>query len=180
MMRVVQPPPAAAEDMTAVEKRRNKKQFKDKEDRAVETLLTGPSAGLVVVLVEVLPYLWAMHRGTVASQLDAWNYIVKIVPGHQLIKTGPYRYLIHPSYTGALLCMMAFQGALFDQHWAWIQALVPFEDLPWWFGAVLYSWLLSRIFTKRARNEEAVMAAHFGAEWDEYVKERWRFVPFVY
>ncbi|KAF9326654.1 hypothetical protein BG006_009939 [Podila minutissima] len=98
-----------------------------------------------------------------------------IVPGHWLIKTGPYRYLVHPSYIGVLLCMMAFQGALFDQHWVWIQALVPFVDLPWWSGAVLYSWFLSRIFTTRARNEDALMAAHFGEEWDEYVKERWRF-----
>lgn len=237
MLRVVQPPPAAVEDMTATEKQKNQGQFKDKaEDRAVEILLTGPSGGHVVVVIEFLPYLWAMHRGTVDSHLDVWHlcmcvvgtlacllrmwsfqvlgpfftvsfveslksysplfpthhffvnhffpshtqYIVKIMPDHRLIKTGPYRYLIHPSYTGAFLCMVAFQGALFDQHWAWIQSLVPFLDLPWWSGVLLYSWLLSRIFTTRARNEEAVMAAHFGAEWDEYVKERWRFVPLVY
>ncbi|KAG0332632.1 hypothetical protein BG000_009866 [Podila horticola] len=168
MLRVVQPPPAAVEDMTEAEKQKNQGQFKDKaEDRAVEILLTGPSGGHVVVVVEFLPYLWAMHRGTVDSHLDVWHYIVKIMPDHRLIKTGPYRYLIHPSYTGAFLCMVAFQGALFDQHWAWIQSLVPFLDLPWWSGVLLYSWLLSRIFTTRARNEEAVMAAHFGAEWDE-------------
>jgi len=45
---------------------------------------------------------------------------------------------------------------------------------------LLYSPMLDRIFTTRARNEEVVMATHFGQEWDEYVAERWQFVPFVY
>lgn len=76
--------------------------------------------------------------------------------------------------------MVTFQGALFDQHWAWIQALLPLDLVPWWSVVLLYSWMLSRIFITRARSEEAVMVVRFGKEWDEYVMRRWRFVPFVY
>ncbi|KFH67118.1 hypothetical protein MVEG_07641 [Podila verticillata NRRL 6337] len=57
----------AVEDMAVAEK--NKEQFQDMatENRAVETLLTGPQFDFLVIAAQVL--LWGMHRGTVDSHL---------------------------------------------------------------------------------------------------------------
>lgn len=87
--------------------------------------------------------------------------------------------MIHPSYTGIVLSALSFYSALSDGYWPLFKTLIPFT-VPGWVVAALGTCLVLRMFATRARNEEVVMAAHFGAEWDEYVSARWRFVPFLY
>ncbi|ORZ11628.1 hypothetical protein BCR44DRAFT_1385271, partial [Catenaria anguillulae PL171] len=47
---------------------------------------------------------------------DKFTYAVTIVPGHELVTSGPYARLMHPGYTGLLLAMaglfwyMGFRG----------------------------------------------------------------------
>ncbi|KAF9391349.1 hypothetical protein CPB97_006845 [Podila verticillata] len=204
-MRGVQPPAAAAADMTDAEKKKNRDKFKGSEAEVVEAAFTNILLGYVVIALLALSYLWWMYRGSISPNLTLWHpslsivgtlgcllriwsfnelgrfftYIVKILPGHHLIKTGPYKYLIHPSYTGIVLSALSFYGALSDGYWPLFKTLLPFT-VPGWVVAALGSCLVLRMFTTRAKNEEAVMAAHFGAEWDEYVSARWRFVPFLY
>src|SRR5580658_4973318 len=56
---------------------------------------------------------------------------VAIAADHRLIDAGPYRYVRHPSYTGAL---MAFLGlGLCLDNWASLAALVvPVSVVFWW------------------------------------------------
>jgi protein-S-isoprenylcysteine O-methyltransferase Ste14 len=86
---------------------------------------------------------------------------------HPLIRTGPYRYLVHPSYTGVLAALAGFQ--------LWFG----------WGGHILY-WipigsLAYMLIFKRIPNEEAALRAHFTEEiWDAYQGERWRIFPLIY
>lgn len=94
-----------------------------------------------------------------------FTYAVTIKQDHELIGTGPYSLLIHPSYTGAILCILAglFYIGLRSRAWVLI-------------SAVTFVGLLSF----RISNEEQVLAANFGEKWVEFSQTRWRLVPFVF
>jgi protein-S-isoprenylcysteine O-methyltransferase len=82
---------------------------------------------------------------------------------HQLITTGPYRLLRHPSYAGSLLTLAGLGLALGN----WLSLL----------SAVLGA-LLG--FIRRIPIEEAVLQARFGAEYTAYTQRTWRLVPFMW
>jgi protein-S-isoprenylcysteine O-methyltransferase Ste14 len=93
-----------------------------------------------------------------------FTYIVTIKDGHQLIKDGPYTYLIHPSYTGFLLvnhCLNYFVGI---------------RGFPSWF---LLALSLNAIH-RRIYNEEDALRGEFGAEFEAYAAQRYRLIPFIY
>lgn len=79
--------------------------------------------------------------------------------GHQLITSGPYRWIRHPLYTF---------GAIF------ILALTMLAAL-WWLGLVLLPGLLALLW--RVRYEEANLIARFGDEYRVYMQQTGRFLP---
>jgi len=87
---------------------------------------------------------------------------------HRLVTAGPYRWLAHPSYTAAMLLNLAFYLHLRVPLVVRL-ALMLFLSVAW-----------GRFLARRVRAEEALMRKHFGAEFDAYVADRFRFVPFVY
>lgn len=92
-----------------------------------------------------------------------FTYNLCIKNDHKLIKEGPYKYLIHPSYTGQVL--LTLMSLLFVRNY-------PFFTL-----ALLYA--VVRL-NHRITAEEKMMQEHFGQEYDNYVKTRHRFIPFIY
>jgi protein-S-isoprenylcysteine O-methyltransferase len=88
---------------------------------------------------------------------------VSIATGHELIDTGPYRFVRHPSYTGALL---AFVG----------------------FGLSLGSWLtllclivpITAVFLWRIRVEENALREGLGDPYRQYMLRTKRLIPFLY
>ena len=88
---------------------------------------------------------------------------VAIHSDHQLIQKGPYRYLRHPSYTGALFAFIGF-SLCFGNWPAMIALLAPV--------LVVFAW--------RIRIEEAALAEAFGEQWRDYVSRTWRLLPLVY
>jgi len=84
----------------------------------VESLLRGPVLWPVplalFLLVQPLRY-WA-----ILSLGENWNTRILVVPGAQLVRRGPYRYLKHPNYV-----VVAVEIATFPLIFgAWITALV--------------------------------------------------------
>lgn len=78
-----------------------------------------------------------------------------------LVKTGIYRYMRHPQYTGILLFALGWLV-----HWPSIVILVLWPLL-----IVMYVWL--------AKQEEKQAIEDFGEEYTAYAARTKRFIPFV-
>ena len=61
------------------------------------------SAGVVLFVAGLLLRWWAIIVLGRFFTVD-----VSIAEGHELIESGPYRFIRHPSYTGALLAFLGF------------------------------------------------------------------------
>jgi protein-S-isoprenylcysteine O-methyltransferase Ste14 len=95
--------------------------------------------------------LGKQHSGEVTVQSE-----------HQLITSGPYRWLRHPMYLGLILFPMGI-GLVFR---SWPGALLPL--------------LLAGLFIWRIGDEEALMQQEFGEQWERYCQRTWRFIPYLY
>jgi protein-S-isoprenylcysteine O-methyltransferase len=87
---------------------------------------------------------------------------VQILPGHKLVKTGPYRFVRHPSYSGLLLFFAGMGLAL--GSWLSLAALVGLPAV-----GIAY----------RIRVEERALLGAFGEEYRACMGEVRRLVPFV-
>jgi protein-S-isoprenylcysteine O-methyltransferase Ste14 len=88
--------------------------------------------------------------------------LVAIQEGHELVTTGPYRVIRHPSYLGVL-------GGILGWSLIFRSAI-----------GVLVSLLLIPPLVARMNSEEALLASEFGEQYTEYRRRTWRLVPFVY
>jgi protein-S-isoprenylcysteine O-methyltransferase len=88
---------------------------------------------------------------------------VAIATNHRLIDTGPYRFVRHPSYTGAL---MAFLGlALCLANWASLVVMVVPVFL---------------VFLWRMHVEEGALLQALGNQYRNYMNRTKRLIPAVY
>jgi len=113
--------------------------------------------GLVIELAGLSIAIWARrHLGRY------WSGEITIKQDHQLIQTGPYRYLRHPIYTGLLT--MYVELTVGTGEWLGLIGLAV---------AVIAYW-------RKTRMEEATLNAAFGAEYDAYRRDTWAIVPRVF
>lgn len=116
---------------------------------------------------EMLSYLSA-YFGT---ELRLWSYDALgreftffVRSPDNLISTGPYAWLVHPSYTALLMVFIpVFYTAGFRGIWVW--SFIFF--------------IMSVILYMRITNEEAVLRETFTDQFDGYLKERWRLIPYL-
>jgi protein-S-isoprenylcysteine O-methyltransferase len=113
------------------------------------------SLGIGLMLFGVLFRAWAIH---VLGR--HFSVHVAIQAEHQLVKTGPYRWLRHPAYTGTLLTLMGLPVAL----GVWPLAF-----------AVGAFFIAAHIY--RIRVEEAAMSEKFGEAYTNYCQKTWRMFP---
>ena len=83
--------------------------------------------------------------------------------GQVLIESGPYRYVRHPSYSGALVTLLGFGLAL--GNWAALVASVS---------------CLGVAYAYRIPVEEAALSAAIGEPYRQYMRRTWRLVPFLF
>jgi len=115
------------------------------------------SAGLSVEALGLVFAIWSRrHLGR------NWSGEITIKVEHELIRSGPYRRLRHPIYTG-LLAMYA--GVL----------LVTGEWL-----ALAGFIIVSLAYWRKIRLEEANLNVAFGADYDAYRRESWALVPGIF
>jgi protein-S-isoprenylcysteine O-methyltransferase Ste14 len=88
---------------------------------------------------------------------------VAIAADHKVVDTGPYRWVRHPSYTGALLAFLGFGLCLGNV----LSALLLFGPI-------------ATVFLHRVRVEEAALQSSLGAAYTRYMQHTHRLIPFVY
>ena len=88
---------------------------------------------------------------------------VAIQSDHHVVREGPFRFVRHPSYLGALLCM-AGVGVSFGNWISFFIAMVPYTT------AIL----------RRIRIEERALTEALGSAYLDYAKTTWRLIPGVY
>jgi protein-S-isoprenylcysteine O-methyltransferase Ste14 len=116
--------------------------------------------------------LWGMYLGILVSLAGAalvilgWNkihkeYWIKETGQGELVKTGIYKYIRHPQYTGFFMITL---GMMFE--WATLPLVI------------LYC-VFVVLYYKLARREENDMLKEFGDEYIEYKKNTKMFIPYV-
>ncbi|HKQ60542.1 MAG TPA: isoprenylcysteine carboxylmethyltransferase family protein [Candidatus Polarisedimenticolaceae bacterium] len=96
--------------------------------------------------------------------LGRWFTVdVAIQEGHELVTRGPYRWLRHPSYTGAFVAFVGM-SLTFANSLAAVAFVAP-----------ILAALIARIHV-----EERALAAQFGTAWREHAARTWRLVPGVW
>lgn len=110
--------------------------------------------GVFLTAAGVAVAFWARwHLGS------NWSGVVTLKEGHELIRTGPYRAIRHPIYTGILLALLGTAVSIGE-----VRALV----------AVAIVWLS---FYQKARREESFLSEEFGASFVEHCKHTGMFLP---
>jgi len=100
-----------------------------------------------------------------AAQALGRHFTVKLslLDDHQLISTGPYRWLRHPNYTGLALVALGTASMVRSPTAAVV---------------ALGVWL--PIMLLRVRDEERALRDGLGAAYADYSRRSWRLVPGIY
>lgn len=114
--------------------------------------------GLAMIILGIIFRLVAVKQLGKFFTVD-----VTIRKNHQLLQTGLYKVLRHPSYTGSLLSFFGFGLSLNN----WLSLAVVF--LPTLFAMV-----------HRINIEEKVLTEQFGKQYLDYIFKTKRLIPFVY
>lgn len=112
--------------------------------------------GIVLTAAGIGFAIWA--RASIGSN---WSASVTVKVGHQLVRTGPYRRVRHPIYSGMTLAMLG--TALERRELRGLLAVV----------------LLYVGFKIKSRIEERTMSKVFGAAYDEYSRTTGAIFPRV-
>jgi protein-S-isoprenylcysteine O-methyltransferase Ste14 len=114
----------------------------------------GEWLGVLLTAAGIAVAFWARwHLGS------NWSGVVTIKEGHELIRTGPYRSIRHPIYTGILLALLG-TAVNFGE----VRALL----------AVVIAWLS---FYVKARREESFLNQEFGPRFTEHKQHTGMFLP---
>jgi protein-S-isoprenylcysteine O-methyltransferase len=88
---------------------------------------------------------------------------VVVVSGQHVVNTGPYRYLRHPAYSGALLAFLGF-GLCFGNVLSLLVLMLP----------------ITMVFLRRIRIEEAALMQALGEPYRSYMLRTSRLIPWLY
>jgi len=112
--------------------------------------------GAAVVAAGLAFAIWArVHLG------KNWSGTVTLKSDHELIRSGPYRFVRHPIYSGGLLAMAGTVVARGELR-GLLGVLIMFATM-WW----------------KLRREERWMGEAFGGEYAKYRSEVYALIPFV-
>jgi protein-S-isoprenylcysteine O-methyltransferase Ste14 len=120
------------------------------------------SASELVVSMILAPLSVALAWAAVRHLGKQWRYEAALSADHELIRTGPYRWIRHPIYASMLGMTLATLAA-----WTW-----------WPMGIASLVFFLAGTEV-RVRAEERLLAERFGAEFADYRKNTRAFIPFL-
>jgi protein-S-isoprenylcysteine O-methyltransferase Ste14 len=110
--------------------------------------------GVLLTAAGVAMAFWARwHLGA------NWSGVVTLKEGHELIRTGPYRAIRHPIYTGILLALLGTVVTAGE-----VRGLL----------ALVIAWV--SLYAK-ARREESFLTQEFGEKFGAHAKQTGMFLP---
>jgi len=111
-------------------------------------------AGVALTGAGVAMAIWARwHLG------ENWSAMVTLKEGHELIRSGPYRRIRHPIYSGMLVGLLGTALALGEYR-----GLIAF-------GIALVNYYL------KAKKEERFLFEEFGDKFSEHTQHTGMFLP---
>ena len=114
-------------------------------------------AGIVLMLARIVfrQYsIWVLGR--------FFSTTVRILSDHRMVTNGPYHFIRHPSYTGALLTFVGL--GLASRTWE---------------GTFLIVALFGLVYGYRIDVEEKALKTEFGQAYIDYVEKTKRLIPFL-
>ena len=111
--------------------------------------------GLICMIAGLVLRTWAVF---VLGRYFTWH--ISVQRGQRVIRNGPYRFVRHPSYTGAFLTYV-FSPVFLHA----------------WYSTCVAPVVLALAFSRRIRHEESVLKANLGREYEVYCQEVGVLVP---
>jgi protein-S-isoprenylcysteine O-methyltransferase Ste14 len=94
---------------------------------------------------------------------EYYTRTLRVTEKQAIVMQGPYRVIRHPGYLGTICVWIGFALAVGN-----------------WVATLILVVLLFGVYGYRIRLEEAMLVERFGNEYQEYRKQTWRLVPFIY
>ncbi len=113
--------------------------------------------GIAVMLIGILIRQWS-----IAILGRYFSGVIGTQEGQKVVESGPYQFVRHPSYTGALLIEVGIGLAL--QSWGAVMVI-----------AVIFA----VVYGHRMIVEEKVLVANLGDSYADYMKRTKRLIPFL-
>jgi protein-S-isoprenylcysteine O-methyltransferase Ste14 len=114
-------------------------------------------AGLALLVAGLAFSVWArIHLGR------NWSGTVTLKQDHELIRSGPYRFVRHPIYTGLLIAVLGTALSLGE-----------------WRGLITLA-LFAIAFVRKIGIEERFMRETFGDAYERYRRDVPALIPFIY
>ncbi|KAI1783600.1 hypothetical protein LXA43DRAFT_977054 [Ganoderma leucocontextum] len=149
---------------------------------------TGPLDALAAFPARFLAGTALLALGALLRAAAYWalgslfTFEIVINDDHSLVTAGPYRYVRHPSYTGAVLILLGTHLIHFGAAGYMTQCKngnppVLALEYMWRAGTVFAVFSLAR----RCSVEDALLRERFGKIWEEYrVDVPYRLLPYIY
>jgi protein-S-isoprenylcysteine O-methyltransferase Ste14 len=125
------------------------------------TVITTHQATIFVTGLLIAAAGQALRLVAVRQLGAAFTFRIHTAPGQSVIDSGLYRYIRHPSYTGALICAFGFTIA--DTNW-----LSPLTVV-----------VLAFAYVARIPAEERALLEGLGEPYRQYLARTKRLIPFV-
>jgi protein-S-isoprenylcysteine O-methyltransferase Ste14 len=113
--------------------------------------------GVALVAAGLIFTVWA--RITLGGN---WSATVTLKHDHEIVRSGPYRWIRHPIYTGLLLAFLGSAIALGE-----------------WRGLLALG-IAAAAFWRKSRVEERWLEELFGAAYADYRRSTWALFPFLF
>ncbi|HEX7692022.1 MAG TPA: isoprenylcysteine carboxylmethyltransferase family protein [Sediminibacterium sp.] len=127
-------------------------------NNAVESSISMTIAGALLLVLGIAVRVWAIR--TLGKHFTA---TVTLTDDHQLVRTGPYRFVRHPSYLGAFMAIMG----------------CPIFLNAWWATGIAIA-AMTIAYYLRIGVEEKMLSSYFGDKYLEYSKQTKRIIPFIW
>lgn len=161
----------------------DRSKIRDRGSSRVLVLLTWIALSVSFTLTYTLPQASVMSKGSsvffvgIALMLAglafrfyamwvlgrSFTYDIAVQAGQTIVEAGPYRFIRHPSYTGALVTLVGLGLAL--GNWAALLTIIVCMGIA---------------YAYRITVEEAALVAVLGEPYKEYMRRTRRLVPFLF